>query len=78
MEIRVLLRELMEAQGLSQRALVRATGLSPGTVCDLYNDKVTRFDKGTLKRLMLYFGLSDMSQLIHVEREKTGCDNIAA
>jgi transcriptional regulator with XRE-family HTH domain len=60
----------MDAQGLSQRALVRATGLSPGTVCDLYNDKVTRFDKTTLERLMVYFNLDSMAQLIHVERSE--------
>ena len=70
MKFRVLLPELMDAQGLSQRALVRATGLSPGTVCDLYNDKVTRFDKTTLERLMVYFNLDSMAQLIHVERSE--------
>jgi len=78
MKFRVLLPELMEPLGLSQRALVRATKLSPATVGDLYNNKVTRFDTSTLERLMDYFDLDSMDQLIHVERGKPGCDNLAA
>ncbi|MDY6898411.1 MAG: helix-turn-helix transcriptional regulator [Cyanobacteriota bacterium] len=63
------LKDLMDAQELSQLELREKTGLATSTIGRLYRNQVTRIDIDTVETLMKYFGLNTISQLIEVKPE---------
>jgi transcriptional regulator with XRE-family HTH domain len=67
MKIKVLLPELMAAQGINQKELAKLTGLNPRTVGQLYRGKSTRVDWETLTRIAAHFRLESVSQLLQLE-----------
>jgi transcriptional regulator with XRE-family HTH domain len=67
MRIRVLLPELMEAQGINQKELAELTGLNPRTVGQLYRNKSSRVDFETLARIAAHFNLDSVNQLLRLE-----------
>ena len=58
------LKELCEAENLTQKDLAARTGLSPTTVGSYYRGTVTRFDKETLESLAIFLNLESISELI--------------
>lgn len=67
MEFRFLLAELMAERNLTQGKLVEDTGLSPVTVNHWYHGHTLRPDLKVAKKLMKYFGLTRLDQLIRTE-----------
>ena len=69
MEMICKLRELMEKQDLSQKAVYEATGLPPTTIRNLYRNEWQRVDKDTVVKLMDYFKIKDLTDLFEVVQE---------
>ncbi|WP_256091112.1 helix-turn-helix transcriptional regulator [Nostoc sp. KVJ20] len=63
------LKQLMEAENLTQTAVVEATGLSPATIGKLYRNQVGRFDENTVKSLCKFFNLKSINELLEIEWE---------
>jgi putative transcriptional regulator len=63
------LKQIMDADGLSQLEVAEATGLSPTTVGKLYRNQFERIDKATLITLCQYFrkGIGDLFEVIFEE-----------
>jgi transcriptional regulator with XRE-family HTH domain len=58
------LKNLMEAKGVNQSQLAKATGLAPSTVGRMYRNTLTRLEVVTLEKLKEYFELTSISELI--------------
>lgn len=54
----------MEAKGVNQSQLAKATGLAPSTVGRMYRNTLTRLEVVTLEKLKEYFELTSISELI--------------
>ena len=60
-------RDLMDAQGITQTKLAEETGLAPSTVGRLYRNQVSRIDSDTLVALAKYFNLKSVAEIIEFE-----------
>lgn len=61
------LRKLIEARGLNQAEVARATKLSPTIIGNLYRDNFRRIDCDTAEVLREFFGLRSLSDLYEFE-----------
>lgn len=66
MILRSKLPALMDSQGITQKDLATATGLSPSTVGKLYNSHFNRIDNHTVTQLLRFFRLRSLDDLIEV------------
>lgn len=58
---------MQKREGLDQKTLAAATGLSPTTVGKVYRGHFDRLDNHTVTVLCRYFGLKTISDLIEIE-----------
>jgi len=60
------LRELIEGNGLTQKGLAEATGLSPTIIGNLYRNNFRRIDNDTAEKLCRHFGIrfGDLFELV--------------
>jgi len=63
------LSEIMGRRRLSQRDVVRGTGLAINTVAGLYNDKAKRVDMETLDKLCDFLEVSVGEILVHQKEQ---------
>ncbi|WP_228037082.1 helix-turn-helix domain-containing protein [Cuspidothrix issatschenkoi] len=63
------LKDLLEANKISQLGLAQQTGLSPGTVGKLARGEFTRIDENTVITLCRFFNLRTLTDLIDIQLE---------
>lgn len=61
------LKNLMDAEKITQLELREKTGLATSTIGRLYRSQVTRIDIETVETLMKYFDLKSINELIEVK-----------
>ncbi|WP_199427103.1 helix-turn-helix domain-containing protein [Thermaerobacillus caldiproteolyticus] len=66
MPIKIKLKEILKARGISQRELARLTGLRPNTISHLCSDNVDRIYLSTLETVCKVLDI-DIQKLIEVE-----------
>ena len=62
---------LMGERRLSIQDVARATGLAYSVVFDLYHDKSKRFDRETLNKLCVFFGVS-VGDILEYQPDREG------
>lgn len=67
MLLRLKLKDLYEERGLTQKKVSEATGIRASTLSGLANNLRTSWDVEILERLMVYFELNDIRQMIEFE-----------
>jgi len=67
MLLRLKLKDLYEERGLTQKKVSEATGIRASTLSGLANNLRTSWDVEILGRLMVYFELNDIRQMIEFE-----------
>lgn len=67
MLLRLKLKDLYEERGLTQKKVSEDTGIRASTLSGLANNLRTSWDVEILERLMLYFELEDVQQMIEFE-----------
>ncbi|MEL6163323.1 MAG: helix-turn-helix transcriptional regulator [Cyanobacteria bacterium J06628_3] len=69
MEVKVIckLKELMEAKNITQTELSERTGLASTTIGRLYRNHASRVDFETLEKLIAFFELSTISDLLEAK-----------
>ena len=65
--MRVKLKELMQARGLTAAQVAEATGLNLATVYNLREKSVRRLDEKTLDALSSTFGVTSLDKLVEME-----------
>lgn len=66
------LKEILKETKTSERALARAIGVRPNTINDLAKNKTQRPDMEIIAQVMLYFGMTDVSEILYYEDEAHG------
>ena len=64
------LKELMDARNITQVELRDATGLATTTIGRIAGNRATRVDIDTIERLVNYFDLKSISELMEVKEVK--------
>ncbi|MEW4286076.1 helix-turn-helix domain-containing protein [Priestia koreensis] len=64
MLLRLKLKELYVERGLTQKKVSEETGIRASTLSGLANNLRTSWDVDILERLMVYFELEDINQMI--------------
>lgn len=59
----------MDAKGMNQQDLVRATGLHAATVSKLYRNRFDRIDIATATTICQYFNLKSISELVELSEQ---------
>jgi len=67
MLLRLKLKDLYEERGITQKRVSEDTGIRASTLSGLANNLRTSWDVEILERLMVYFELSDIHQMIEFE-----------
>ncbi|MEG8975396.1 helix-turn-helix transcriptional regulator [Priestia megaterium] len=67
MLLRLKLKDLYEERGITQKRVSEDTGIRASTLSGLANNLRTSWDVEILERLMVYFELNDIRQMIEFE-----------
>lgn len=65
--LKLRLKELYEERGVTQKEVSEVTGIRAGTLSGLANNMRTSWDVCLLERLLVYFELKDITELIQYE-----------
>lgn len=66
MRIELRLKELLKERGLEQKELAEMAGLTERTVSELCNNKVRRYPKDALEKIMTALEIEDMNELFNI------------
>lgn len=66
MRIELRLKELLKERGLEQKELAEMAELTERTVSELCNNKVRRYPKDVLERVMAALNIRDMNELFKI------------
>lgn len=66
MRIELRLKELLKERGLEQKELAEMAGLTERTVSELCNNKMRRYPKDALEKIMTALEIEDMNELINI------------
>lgn len=66
MRIELRLKELLKERGLEQKELAEMSGLTERTVSELCNNKVRRYPKDVLEKIMAALNIRDMNELFKI------------
>lgn len=66
MRIELRLKELLKERGLEQKELAEMAGLTERTVSELCNNKVRRYPKDVLEKIMAALNIRDMNELFKI------------
>jgi putative transcriptional regulator len=66
MRIELRLKEILKERGLEQKELAEMAGLTERTVSELCNNKVRRYPKDVLEKIMTALEIEDMNELFNI------------
>lgn len=66
MRVELRLKELLKERGLEQKELAEMAGLTERTVSELCNNKVRRYPKDVLEKIMAALNIRDMNELFKI------------
>ncbi|MED3649937.1 helix-turn-helix transcriptional regulator [Heyndrickxia sporothermodurans] len=67
MELELRLKEILKEKGIEQKELAQRAGLTERTVSELCNNKVKRYPKEALEKIMEALDLRDLNELFDVK-----------
>ncbi|MEK5109884.1 helix-turn-helix transcriptional regulator [Cytobacillus sp. FSL K6-0129] len=69
MRLELRLKELLRERGMEQKDLVELTGLTTRTISEMTNNKLKRYPKDALEKIMVALDLHEPNELFRTSKD---------